>query len=541
METLVLSDRCPGDIQAAGAILRRGGLVAIPTETVYGLAANALDGDAVKKIYQAKGRPSDNPLIVHISDPAQLPPLVQEVPESAKKLAAAFWPGPLTIILPKSDRIPRETSGGLDTVAVRCPSHPTARAVIDAAEVPLAAPSANLSGRPSPTTFHHVQEDLTGRVDALLDGGDCDVGVESTVLTLATPVPRLLRPGGVTLSQLRNVLGEVEVDPAVLHRMRAGQRAASPGMKYKHYSPKAEVVIVDAAPQEYVEYVNQRGDGWALCFEEDAPFLQVPALAYGSRYDSASQAHRLFEALHGLDEAGAVKAYAAMPRKRGVGLAVYNRLIRAAAFQVINPKERHILGLTGPTGAGKSTAAQVLRDRDWLVVDCDQATRSPLVYDGSCLAELSTAFGPQVLRDGMLDRAELARRAFSSEEARTRLGEITFPRILRYVRKLLEEGEAQGYRQLALDAPTLLEAGLDSICSRVLVVNAPKEERLARILRRDGLTQEAALRRLEAQPSPEFYTSRADFLVENGPGTDMKAALAPFLEELEQELENPSL
>ena len=161
------------------------------TETGYGLAANALDGEAVKKIYRAKGRPSDNPLIVHISDPAQLPPLVQEVPENAKKLAAAFWPGPLTIILPKSDRIPRETSGGLDTVAVRCPSHPTARAVIDAAEVPLAAPSANLSGRPSPTTFHHVQEDLTGRVDALLDGGDCDVGVESTVLTLATPVPRL--------------------------------------------------------------------------------------------------------------------------------------------------------------------------------------------------------------------------------------------------------------------------------------------------------------------------------------------------------------
>ena len=342
--------------------------------------------------------------------------------------------------------------------------------------------------------------------------------------------------------KVSTILSQVEVDPAVLHRMKAGQRAASPGMKYKHYSPKAEVVIVDAAPQEYVEYVNQRGDGWALCFEEDAPFLQVPALAYGSRYDSASQAHRLFEALHGLDEAGvASRAYARLPRKRGVGLAVYNRLIRAAAFQVINPKGRHILGLTGPTGAGKSTAAQVLRDRGWLVVDCDQATRSPLVYDGPCLAELSTAFGPQVLRDGMLDRAELARRAFSSEEARTRLGEITFPRILRYVRKLLEEGEAQGYRQLALDAPTLLEAGLDSICSRVLVVNAPKEERLARILRRDGLTPEAALRRLEAQPSPEFYTSRADFLVENGPGTDMKAALAPFLEELEQELENPSL
>ena len=207
METLLLSDRCAGDIRKAGEILRRGGLVAIPTETVYGLAANALDGEAVKRIYQAKGRPSDNPLIVHISDFSQLAPLVREVPEAAKRLAAVFWPGPLTIILPKSDLVPTTTSGGLDTVAVRCPSHPTARAVIDAAGVPLAAPSANLSGKPSPTTFRHVQEDLTGRVDALLDGGDCAVGVESTVLTLAQGTPRILRPGGITLAKLRSVLG----------------------------------------------------------------------------------------------------------------------------------------------------------------------------------------------------------------------------------------------------------------------------------------------------------------------------------------------
>ena len=238
----------------------------IPTETVYGLAANALDGATVKKIYAAKGRPSDNPLIVHISQFSQLAPLVREVPQAAKKLADAFWPGPLTIILPKSDLVPQETSGGLSTVAVRCPSHPTARAVIDAAGVPLAAPSANLSGKPSPTTFRHVQEDLTGRVDALFDGGDCAVGVESTVLTLAEGTPRILRPGGITLSQLQSVLGNVEVDPAVLHQLEQGKKAASPGMKYKHYSPKADVVIVDASPEEYVRYVNKKGDGWALCF-----------------------------------------------------------------------------------------------------------------------------------------------------------------------------------------------------------------------------------------------------------------------------------
>ena len=420
MDTLLLSDHCPDDIQTAGKILRRGGLVAIPTETVYGLAANALDGATVKKIYAAKGRPSDNPLIVHISQFSQLAPLVREVPEAAKELADAFWPGPLTIILPKSGLVPQETSGGLSTVAVRCPSHPTARAVIDAAGVPLAAPSANLSGKPSPTTFRHVQEDLTGRVDALLDGGDCAVGVESTVLTLAEGTPRILRPGGITLSQLQSVLGNVEVDPAVLHQLEQGKKAASPGMKYKHYSPKADVVIVDASPEEYVRYVNKKGDGWALCFEEDVPFLQVPSMAYGSRYDSASQAHRLFDALHGLDEAGAKKAYAHIPRKRGVGLAVYNRLVRSAGFQVLNPTGHHVLGLTGPTGAGKSTVGEFLKSQGCYVIDCDQVTRSAQVYDGPCLAELSAAFGPEVVQDGALNRAELACRAFASEEARTR-------------------------------------------------------------------------------------------------------------------------
>ena len=261
--TILLRGDSPQDVKTAGEILRRGGLVAIPTETVYGLAANALDGAAVKAIYQAKGRPSDNPLIVHICDLSQLPPLVRQLPESAKKLAAAFWPGPLTIILKKSDLVPRETSGGLDTVAVRFPAHPVAQAVIREAGLPLAAPSANLSGKPSPTTFAHVREDLTGRVDALLDGGDCAVGVESTVLTLAEGTPRVLRPGGVTVGQLREVLGEVEVDPAVVHRLEEGAKAASPGMKYKHYAPQANVVILDASPEAYRNYVNRQPEAWA--------------------------------------------------------------------------------------------------------------------------------------------------------------------------------------------------------------------------------------------------------------------------------------
>ena len=234
MQTQLLQADAPGAIQTAAAILQNGGLVGIPTETVYGLAANALDGAAVAKIFAAKGRPMDNPLIVHISHFEQIYDLVREVPEAAKKLAEQFWPGPLTIILPKSARIPDEVSAGLDTVAVRFPSHPVARAVIDAAGVPLAAPSGNLSGHPSPTTAVHVMNDMDGRIEAVLDGGPCSVGVESTVVTLAEQPPRLLRPGGITLEQLRGVLGQVEMDDAVLHPLADGKRAASPGMKYKH-------------------------------------------------------------------------------------------------------------------------------------------------------------------------------------------------------------------------------------------------------------------------------------------------------------------
>ena len=206
MQTQLLQADAPGAIQTAAAILQNGGLVGIPTETVYGLAANALDGAAVAKIFAAKGRPMDNPLIVHISHFEQIYDLVREVPEAAKKLAEQFWPGPLTIILPKSARIPDEVSAGLDTVAVRFPSHPVARAVIDAAGVPLAAPSGNLSGHPSPTTAVHVMNDMDGRIEAVLDGGPCSVGVESTVVTLAEQPPRLLRPGGITLEQLRGRL-----------------------------------------------------------------------------------------------------------------------------------------------------------------------------------------------------------------------------------------------------------------------------------------------------------------------------------------------
>jgi L-threonylcarbamoyladenylate synthase len=338
MHTQLLDAHHQESIFAAAQIIKDGGLVGIPTETVYGLAANALSGKAVAKIFAAKGRPMDNPLIVHISEFNQIYKLVEEVPEAAKRLAEHFWPGPLTIILPKADIIPDEVSAGLDTVAIRLPSHPSARALIDAAGLPLAAPSANLSGSPSPTTAEHVLNDLGGKIEAVLDGGACGVGVESTVITLATNPPRLLRPGGITLEQLRSVLGEVEMDSAVLNPLAKGVHASSPGMKYKHYSPKANVIIIDSNFDIYKDYVNlHNAQGTAaLCYNGEDAGLTVPTVCYGGKDDYGEQARELFDALRRLDDIHATTVYARCPEPRGVGLAVYNRLIRAAGFEVLH-------------------------------------------------------------------------------------------------------------------------------------------------------------------------------------------------------------
>ena len=338
METILLDAGKAGSLQVAARILREGGLVGIPTETVYGLAANALDGRAVAKIFAAKGRPQDNPLIVHIAEFDQIYPLVREVPEQAKRLAQAFWPGPLTMILPKSDLIPNEVSAGLDTVAVRFPSHPAARALIREAGIPLAAPSANTSGRPSPTAAEHVMHDLHGKIEAVLDAGPCGVGVESTVVTLAVNPPKLLRPGGITLEQLRSVLGKVEMDDAVLHPLAEGRKVSSPGMKYKHYSPKANVIILEGPYDAYKNYVNSHvtNGAAALCYNGEEREILVPCVCYGGETDYEEQARELFDALRKLDEMQAETVYARCPEPKGVGLAVYNRLIRAAGFEVLH-------------------------------------------------------------------------------------------------------------------------------------------------------------------------------------------------------------
>ena len=323
-------------IEKAVVIIKNGGVVGLPTETVYGLGANAFDSSAVEKIFEAKGRPKDNPMIVHVSSVVEVYPLVKIFPEKAKLLAEKYWPGPLTIIMPKSDKVPSRTSGNLDTVAVRMPSHPVMREVIKKSGCPIAAPSANLSGSPSPTNAKYVFDDMDGRIELILDGGECEVGLESTVITLAGDKPRLLRPGGITPEQLEEVLGEIEIDKAVKSKLEENAEAASPGMKYKHYAPKIKVVIVKGDTEKYSRYVSAHSENAvALCFEDEAEKIPVKCVTYGRSDDSASQAKRLFDALRELDETGAEIAFAHCPSDEGVGLAVYNRLLRSAGFEVI--------------------------------------------------------------------------------------------------------------------------------------------------------------------------------------------------------------
>lgn len=327
------------DIELAGQLLREGKTVIIPTETVYGLAANALDETAVKQIFEAKGRPSDNPLIVHISELAEIDKLVAEFPKELDLLAESFWPGPLTIILPKSELIPLGTSGGLPTVAIRMPENEVARAIIKSAKVPLAAPSANRSGSPSPTTFEHCVADMDGRVDAIIESYPCKVGVESTVVTLCTTPPRLLRPGAVTLSQLRRVLPDLMLDRGVLNEIDNDTTVSSPGMKYKHYAPKAEIVMVKGTSDAFAKYFNSQiakdKQCYAVCFEEDVPLVWGKYITYGKQNDHITQAREIFALLRNLDERNVNKAFIHAPDIDGVGLAVYNRLIRSAGFNVV--------------------------------------------------------------------------------------------------------------------------------------------------------------------------------------------------------------
>ncbi|MDK2798812.1 MAG: L-threonylcarbamoyladenylate synthase [Clostridiales bacterium] len=331
-------------IEYAAKALKEGGTVAFPTETVYGLGADALNTEAVKKIFEAKGRPADNPLIVHISKIEEVDKLVESVSNDAKKLMSAFWPGPLTIIMKKSNIIPQIITAGLDTVAIRLPSHPIARELIKTAGIPIAAPSANISGKPSPTIAQHVVDDLFGKVDVIIDGGTAAVGLESTVIDMSSEVPALLRPGGITYEHLREILGDVQIDPAMLSKINADVIPRSPGMKYTHYSPNAEVVIVEGEKEKVVNAINQlveikRNKGLkvgVMALDETVKRYKADyVFSVGSENKPETIAANLFYKLREFDQVGVNIIFAQSVSEKGIGMAIRNRLNKAAGYNII--------------------------------------------------------------------------------------------------------------------------------------------------------------------------------------------------------------
>lgn len=333
-------------IKQAGEIIKAGGLVAFPTETVYGLGGDALNPDSSKKIYAAKGRPSDNPLIVHIAEIGALDKIVSEIPEAAKKLAKEYWPGPLTMVMKKSDAVPYQTTGGLDTVAIRMPVHKTALEFIEAAGGYVAAPSANLSGKPSPTCAKYVIQDMDGRIDMIIDGGDAGIGLESTIVDLTGDVPMLLRPGYITIEQLREVLGEVDIDRTIMDG-NCKDRPKAPGMRYRHYAPKGSLTIIQGDAGKVVDYINTHArDAYAegkkvgiIATDEAISAYDVTNIhsikSIGSRHDESTIAHRLYTILREFDDEDIEVIYSESFDVTGIGQAIMNRLLKAAGHQLI--------------------------------------------------------------------------------------------------------------------------------------------------------------------------------------------------------------
>lgn len=518
MNTIVFHPESdPNAVRDAAAILRRGGLLGIPTETVYGLGADALNEDAVSRIFLAKGRPQDNPLIIHVPDASWLERYCRDVPPAAYQLAERFWPGPLTMILSRRDIVPLQTTGGLETVGVRCPNHPVTLAIIEAAGVPIAAPSGNTSGRPSPTTAAHMIEDMDGRIDGIVDGGPCTVGVESTIIDLTVTPPRLLRPGGLPLESLRQVLGEVAVDKAVTGLLAAGERPRAPGMKYRHYAPHAPVTVVTGEPERSARRIQGLLSDTAgvICFDEYAPLFPGHIIhKLGPAADKSAQARHVFDALRTFDGTDVTEIFAQCPDDGGLGLAVANRLKKAAGFHLIDADRPLIVGLTGGTGAGKTSALAALEDLGGTVLDCDAVYHQMLRTDPALREAITAAFGPVFCPDGSLDRQKLGTLVFSDHAALDRLNAIVYeylpPELLR---------RAQGHTLVGLDAISLMESGLGRLCACTVAVLAPAEDRVRRIMARDGISEDYARLRISAQQPDAFYRERCSHILENNCAT----------------------
>lgn len=505
-------------VAEAAAILRRGGLLGIPTETVYGLGADALNEDAVRRIFEAKGRPQDNPLIIHVPSADWLARYCRDVPDAAYQLAARFWPGPLTMILPRRDIVPLRTTGGLETVGVRCPDHPVTLAIIEAAGVPIAAPSGNTSGRPSPTTAGHMMEDMLGKIEGIVDGGPCTVGVESTILDLTVQPPRLLRPGGLPLEALEQVLGEVAVDDAVRRKMGEGERPRAPGMKYRHYAPKAAVTVVAGPARRSAAYIQQHlpeGAG-VICFDEYAPLFAGHIVhRLGPADDKLAQAQHVFDALRTFDDTDVPEIYAQCPDESGLGLAVSNRLKKAAGFHVVDVSPL-VIGFTGPTGAGKTSALRALERMGGLVLDCDAVYHELLRTDEPLRAAITAAFGPVFAPDGSLDRRKLGAAVFADPAEMEKLNAIIFDRLPQELLRRINDSDAP---LIGIDAINLVESGLSRLCRRTVAVLAPAETRVRRIMARDGIPEDYARLRVQAQKPDDFYRTHCTDVLMNDAAT----------------------
>ena len=514
METLYLSAKDAATPRIAAEIIKNGDLVAIPTETVYGLGADGLNEDAVAKIFEAKGRPQDNPLILHVADPGDMEKFCHSIPDAAYRLAEKFWPGPLTMVLPARDCVPKRTTAGLSTVAVRCPDNAVTREVIRLAGVPIAAPSANISGKPSTTTAQHVFHDHQGKIPAIVDGGPCRVGVESTIIDLTEDTPRLLRPGGITPEQLREVLGDLLIDKAVTTSVDKDTVVKAPGMKYKHYAPSCNVVIVDGdvpAAASYIKAHWQPGNR-VLCFGEEVPFFASFApLAYGRAEDPDSLMAGLFAALRELDDPAIGTVFARCPKGSGKALAVQNRLEKAAGFQRIEPRKEHfIIGITGGTGSGKTTALHILKDLGAVVFDCDRLYHEMLAQDNGLLDAIEDRF-PGTTENGMLNRQKLGGLVFSDPQALLDLNAITHPRVKEKLLSLFPSAPAL----IVIDAIELFAGGLGQLCDVTVAVTAPEEVRAQRLIARDGLTKEQAIARIRAQKPEQYFRENCDHILEN--------------------------
>ena len=505
-------------VAEAAAILRRGGLLGIPTETVYGLGADALNEDAVRRIFEAKGRPQDNPLIIHVPSADWLARYCRDVPDAAYQLAARFWPGPLTMILPRRDIVPLRTTGGLETVGVRCPDHPVTLAIIEAAGVPIAAPSGNTSGRPSPTTAGHMMEDMLGKIESIVDGGPCTVGVESTILDLTVQPPRLLRPGGLPLEALEQVLGEVAVDDAVRRKMGEGERPRAPGMKYRHYAPKAAVTVVAGPARRSAAYIQQHlpeGAG-VICFDEYAPLFAGHIVhRLGPADDKLAQAQHVFDALRTFDDTDVPEIYAQCPDESGLGLAVSNRLKKAAGFHVVDVSPL-VIGFTGPTGAGKTSALRALERMGGLVLDCDAVYHELLRTDEPLRAAITAAFGPVFAPDGSLDRRKLGAAVFADPAEMEKLNAIIFDRLPQELLRRINDSDTP---LIGIDAINLVESGLSRLCRRTVAVLAPAETRVRRIMARDGIPEDYARLRVQAQKPDDFYRTHCTDVLMNDAAT----------------------